>query len=50
VAAILEPPGDDAARERARKDGNDAVAHRRTADVSVETVLETTRTVLAQPR
>jgi heptosyltransferase-2 len=50
VAAILEPPGDDTARERARKDGNDAVAHRRTADVSVETVLETTRNVLAQPR
>ena len=26
VAAILEPPGDEAARERARIEGNDAVA------------------------
>jgi heptosyltransferase-2 len=43
VAAILEPPGDDAARERARTLGNDAVAHRRTADVTVESVLEAVR-------
>ena len=28
VAAILEPPGDEAARERARIEGNDAVRHR----------------------
>ena len=35
VAAILEPPGDEAARERARIEGNDAVSHRRTADVAV---------------
>jgi heptosyltransferase-2 len=46
VAAILEPSGDEAAKERARTQGNDAVAHRNTADVAVETVLETTRRVL----
>ncbi len=46
VAAILEPPGDEAARERARSEGNDAVAHRRTADVAVETVLAAVREVL----
>jgi lipopolysaccharide heptosyltransferase II len=46
VAAILEPPGDDAARRRARMDGNDAVAHRRTGDVAVESVLGAVRTVL----
>jgi len=47
VAAILEPPGDEAAKERARTQGNDAVAHRNTADVAVEMVLEATRRVLA---
>lgn len=47
VAAILEPPGDEAARERARLIGNDAVSHRRTADVAVETVLKAVRDVLA---
>jgi lipopolysaccharide heptosyltransferase II len=46
VAAILEPPGDDAARQRARSIGNDAVRHRRTADVTVETVLTAVRNVL----
>jgi lipopolysaccharide heptosyltransferase II len=46
VAAILEPPGDETARDRARVEGNDAVRHRRTADVSVETVLTTVRDVL----
>jgi heptosyltransferase II len=46
VAAILEPPGDDAARQRARFEGNDAVRHRRTADVAVDTVLATVREVL----
>ncbi|HEY5215339.1 MAG TPA: lipopolysaccharide heptosyltransferase II [Pseudolabrys sp.] len=50
IAAILEPPGDEAARERARIEGNDAVAHRRTADVAVETVLATVRDVLARGR
>ena len=48
IAAILEPPGDEAARERARAEGNDAVAHRRTADVAVETVLATVREVLGR--
>ena len=48
VAAILEPPGDEAARERARLVGNDAVRHRNTADVTVETVLEAVRKVLAR--
>jgi lipopolysaccharide heptosyltransferase II len=48
IAAILEPPGDDAARERARRIGNEAVRHRRTADVAVETVLASLREVLAQ--
>ncbi len=47
VAAILEPPGDDAARARARLVGNDAVSHRRTADVAVDSVLKAVRKVLA---
>ncbi|MGH6663802.1 MAG: lipopolysaccharide heptosyltransferase II [Pseudolabrys sp.] len=50
LAAILEPPGDDAARERARNEGNDAVSHRRTADVSVETVLTSVRNALGKSR
>ena len=47
VAAILEPPDDEAAKARAREIGNAAVAHRRTADVSVERVLAAVRGVLA---
>ena len=50
VAAILEPPGDEKARERARSEGNVAVRHRRTADVAVETVLATVRRVLAEAK
>jgi len=50
VAAILEPPGDEAAVQRARVEGNDAVSHRRTADVAVETVLATVREVLRKGR
>lgn len=50
IAAILEPPGDEAARERARIEGNAAVAHRRTADVSVETVLAAVREALRKSR
>ncbi|MDO8877487.1 MAG: lipopolysaccharide heptosyltransferase II [Pseudolabrys sp.] len=50
VAAILEPPGDDDARLRARTEGNDAVQHRRTADVAVHSVLDAVRAVLATPR
>ena len=46
IAAILEPPGDAAAAERARTVGNDAVSHRHTAEVTVETVLATVREVL----
>jgi heptosyltransferase-2 len=44
--AIIEPPGDEAARERARVEGNDAVSHRRTADVPVDTVLTAARGAL----
>lgn len=47
VAAILEPPGDAEATMRARTEGNPAVAHRRTADVAVKTVLDTVRDVLS---
>jgi heptosyltransferase-2 len=47
VAAILEPPGDDEARQRARIGGNDAVRHRRTDDVAVSDVLATVKRVLA---
>ena len=50
VAAILEPEGEPAARERARTLGNPAVAHHRTADVSVERVLAAARSVLAGKR
>ena len=48
VAAILEPPGDELARQRARLEGNAAVSHRRTADVTVQTVLTTVHHVLNQ--
>jgi heptosyltransferase-2 len=47
VAAILEPEGELEARQRARTLGNSAVAHHRTADVSVERVLIAVRKVLA---
>ena len=46
VAAVLEPPGDEAARALARKIGNAAVKHRRTADVSVERVLAAVRNLV----
>ena len=46
IAAILEPPGDEAAAKRARTEGNNAVRHRSTADVTVETVLASVREVL----
>lgn len=49
VAAILEPPGDEAARLRARTEGNGAVRHHQTSDVAVDTVLATVRAVLSQP-
>jgi heptosyltransferase-2 len=50
VAAILEPSGDERARERARTEGNSAVQHRRTDDVAVETVRATLRKVIADTR
>jgi heptosyltransferase-2 len=50
IAAILEPPGDEAAAKRARIEGNDAVRHRRTADVAVETVLASVRELLRKGR
>jgi heptosyltransferase-2 len=50
IAAILEPEGHDDARVKARTDGNDAVRHRRTSDVSVETVLATARQILADAK
>ena len=49
VAAILEPPGQ-VARQRARMEGNAAVAHRRTAEVTVPTVLKAVRETLAQTK
>ena len=50
IAAILELPGDDAAAVRARSEGNDAVRHRRTADVAVEAVLAAVREALRKGR
>ncbi len=50
VAAILEPPGDESARARARNEGNDAVRHHRTGDVTVATVLAAVRRALADPK
>jgi heptosyltransferase-2 len=50
VAAILEPPDDQAARLRARSEGNDAVRHHRTDDVTVETVLAAVRAALNKGR
>jgi len=50
IAAILEPPGDEDARTRARIDGNDAVRHRRTDDVAVEIVLAAVRRVLVEAK
>jgi heptosyltransferase-2 len=46
LAAIIEPPGEDAARQRARSIGNEAVAHRRTADIAATTVQAALRGVL----
>jgi heptosyltransferase-2 len=50
IAAILEPMGDDDTRARARIDGNEAVRHRRTDDVAIETVLASVRQVLAEAK
>jgi heptosyltransferase-2 len=45
LAAILEPPGDED-KERARREGNSAIKHRRTADVSVNDVTNAARAAL----
>jgi heptosyltransferase II len=50
IAAILEPPGDERARARARIEGNDAVRHRRTDDVGVEAVHSAVRKTLAETK
>ncbi len=50
IAAILEPEGEPQARARARQQGNRAVAHHRTADVSVERVYAAVAQVLEQQR
>jgi heptosyltransferase-2 len=50
IAAILEPPGEEAAARRAQIEGNDAVVHRRTDDVAVETVLAAVREALKDPK
>jgi len=50
IAAIIEPPGDEAAVKRARTEGNDAVRHRRAADVAVEIVLASVREGLRKGR
>jgi heptosyltransferase-2 len=47
LAALLEPPGDEA-KQRARIEGNAAVAHRRTADVPVAEVANAVRAALAK--
>lgn len=46
VAAILEPEGEPEARRRARSLGNAAVAHHRTAEVSVERVFAAVQNIL----
>jgi heptosyltransferase-2 len=50
LAAVLEPSGDENIRERARIEGNNAVRHRRTDDVSVQTVLANVRQVLTKAK
>ena len=45
LAAILEPPGDEL-KERARLEGNSAIAHRRTAEVPVNDVADAARRAL----
>lgn len=50
IAAILEPPGDERSRERARIDGNVAVRHRRTDDVTVQAVHAAVKKVLADTK
>jgi heptosyltransferase-2 len=47
LAAILEPPGDEL-KERARTEGNAAVANRSTAGVTVESVADAVRAALVK--
>lgn len=49
LAAILEPPGDEL-KQRARIEGNAAVAHRSTAGVTVESAADAVRAALAKKR
>ena len=46
LAAVIEPPGDEDAAARARTEGNEAVAHRRTGDIGAATVLAAVREAL----
>jgi heptosyltransferase-2 len=48
LAAILEPPTAPDVVARARKEGNAALGHRRTADVPISTVAEHVRAVLGK--
>ncbi len=48
IAAILEPEHENVARARAREKGNKAVAHHRTADVSVDRVYAAVSEVLGR--
>jgi heptosyltransferase-2 len=50
ISAILEPPGDEEAKQRARREGNPAVAHRRTGDVAVESVRDAVCTEVGSQR
>ena len=50
LAAIIEPPGDTDAARRARSEGNDAVRHRRTSDIAVDTVVAAVRAVLGNAK
>jgi len=50
LAAIIEPPGDADAARRARSEGNDAVRHRRTSDIAVESVVAAVRAVLGNAK
>jgi heptosyltransferase-2 len=49
LAAVLEPP-DDELKRRAQIEGNAAVAHRRTADVTVDAVADAVRNALTKKR
>jgi len=50
LAAVIEPPGDEEVAKRARIEGNEAVRHRCTGDITTETVLAAVRTTLARTK